>query len=450
MLLTTSPSFKKYAKLFYESQREVYGDITGYYAADPFHEGGRTEGLSFRVIAKNVLSEMLAFREDAVWVIQSWESNPKSELLKGISDVTDGRDHALILDIYGEKDPKYNKGAPGSVSYGYAEEFDGTPWVYGMINNFGGRMGLHGHMDFLKTETEKVFRTAKHIRGIGIVPEASEENPILYDYFLETVWQEQEEFHAPDLCDWVRSYQCRRYGAYSPNAYRALMLLCESVYHSEYNKIGQGAKECIANARPQVGLKKVSAWGGCDIEYDTAVLKEAERLLRADYEIFKGNEGYIYDLTAVRQQLLSNEILETYKSMSAAYTEKDIARFERESDRFLKIIDKMEAGLDNCRYFRFSEYLSKVKKYAAQTDDFSKRLYEIQARALVTTWGSYLVSERGRLHDYSNRQWSGLMQSFYKPRWEIWIANCRNELNGKPFEPDFDWFKWEWQWVCNV
>lgn len=55
-------------------------------------------------------------------------------------------------------------------------------------------------------------------------------------------------------------------------------------------------------------------------------------------------------------------------------------------------------------------------------------LYELNAKSLITTWGSYNQSETGGLHDYSNRQWSGLIGDFYKPRWELWVDERKKEL----------------------
>ena len=116
---TTSPSFVKYATMFYEAQREVYGNISNYYATDPFHEGGNIGDMSARQIAKEVLQTMLANDTNSVWVIQAWEGNPSSELLEGIADIEDGKEHALILDLYAEKLPHYNDGGSKNYSYGY-------------------------------------------------------------------------------------------------------------------------------------------------------------------------------------------------------------------------------------------------------------------------------------------------------------------------------------------
>ena len=80
-------------------------------------------------------------------------------------------------------------------------------------------------------------------------------------------------------------------------------------------------------------------------------------------------------------------------------------------------------------------------------DDFTKELYEFNAKALVTTWGSKNQAEKGGLKDYSNRQWSGLIGDFYKARWQRWITARTNELSGTDYESNIDWFEWEWEWV---
>ena len=53
------------------------------------------------------------------------------------------------------------------------------------------------------------------------------------------------------------------------------------------------------------------------------------------------------------------------------------------------------------------------------------------------------------MHDYSNRQWSGLTKDYYKPRWELWIAERTKELMGESGKnySSAQWFAMEWQWV---
>ena len=84
---------------------------------------------------------MIKFDADSVWVIQAWQGNPSTALVNGLAG---RKEHALVLDLYADKTPHWN-----DSNYSGGKEFQSTPWVYCMLNNFGGRMGLHGHMDNL-------------------------------------------------------------------------------------------------------------------------------------------------------------------------------------------------------------------------------------------------------------------------------------------------------------
>lgn len=449
MLRTTSDSFKRYAEKFYKAQKEVYGDYSFYYASDPFHEGGKAGDMSPRDISEGILNAMLKENRNAVWIIQSWLDNPSSELLEGLKNVKDGKNHALILDLYAEKTPHYNGGGSGNAAHGYEKEFNNTPWIYCMLNNFGGRLGLHGHLDNIVKDIPLVFNTSENNKGIGITPEASENNPVLYDFLFESVWQDNadDDLIEKDIDKWLNDYQIRRYGAYSEAAQGAWSILKETVYKAEFNQQGQGAPECVINARPSFEIKRASSWGNVAIGYDMQELKKALALLRKDYDILKHSEGYMYDLTTLVMQVLSNEALECQKKLAEAYNNKDIACFESLAETFLSIADKMDFAAGGNEYYLLGRWTEKAKRLAEHTDDFSKHLYEMNAKALITTWGAYNQSEKGGLHDYSNRQWSGLIKDFYKSRWQRWLDNRIKELKNEPFEDDINWFEWEWNWV---
>ena len=89
-----------------------------------------------------------------------------------------------------------------------------------------------------------------------------------------------------------------------------------------------------------------------------------------------------------------------------------------------------------------------AEKLAEDEDDFTKRIFLYNAKALVTTRGSYHSSEIGRLHDYSNRTWSGLLGGIYYDRWAKWISERKKELRGESTDP-INWFDLEWKWIWN-
>lgn len=376
MLKTTNDMFDKYAELFYECQEEVYGQTSQYYATDPFHEGGNTGGMNSADISREVLNSMLAADEDAIWIIQAWQGNPTTALLNGLDQVENGASHALVLDLYAEKTPHYDE---TGWSYGDTDEFDDTPWLFCMLNNFGGRLGLHGHLDNIANNVPKAFNETDHIAGIGITPEASVNNPVLYDFLFETIWQDDASLpmEVIDLDTWLEDYTERRYGAQSESAHDAWLILKDTVYKSSLNNRGQGAPESIVNARPALTINAASTWGNAIVGYDKALLEEAAALLLEDYELLKDSEGYMYDVANVLQQVLSNSAQEYQKKMSSAFNSGNLDKFIEYSDTFLAIIDEMEKVTSTSEYFLLGRWVEQAKALGTNADDFTKELYEI-------------------------------------------------------------------------
>ena len=64
------------------------------------------------------------------------------------------------------------------------------------------------------------FNNSRHIAGIGITPEASVNNPVLYDFLFETIWQDDasKKMEAINLDEWLVDYTTRRYGKESTSA----------------------------------------------------------------------------------------------------------------------------------------------------------------------------------------------------------------------------------------
>lgn len=439
MLKTTSDVFKKYAQNFYKAQKEVYGDVSDFYATDPFHEGGITGGLDMTDVSRIVLDEMIKADDQSVWVIQSWQGNPTNAILNGIAD---RKDNALILDLYAEKEPRWETWAGG--------EFGNTPWVYCMLNNFGGRLGLYGHIDNFVNGVPKALNQAKNMKGLGITPEASVNNPVLYDLFFETIWADDGDNVQPiDTEKWFKDYTTRRYGAESDAAYQAMEILNDTVYKPELNMKGQGAPESVVNARPALDISAASTWGNAIVDYNKEDLEKAAKLLLQDFDILKDSEGYRYDLANVLEQVLSNSAQEYQRAMTRAYQSQDLDQFKALSDKFLSLIDMVEKVTGTQEKFLVGTWIEQAKDLAKNADDFTKELYEFNARSLITTWGSINQANGGGLKDYSNRQWAGLTKDYYKPRWERWIGERIKDLEGKTGQNfnSNDWFAMEWQWV---
>ncbi len=440
MLKTDTASYLRIAVLFYESQKEVYGDISEFFATDPFHEGGKSGRLNIKNVSKYLLDGILKNRSDGVWIIQSWGENPSKQLLEGVED---RKEHTLILDLYAEKRPRWENFL--------GSEFMNSPWVFCMLNNFGGRMGLHGHLETIATEIARAANKAKHMAGIGVTPEATHSNPIIFDLFFETAWTDKEKVEPIDLEKWLHAYAERRYGSCSNNMFEALKLLNETVYNPRLNEHGEGAPESVLNARPALNVKSPSTWGNGIVAYDKKTFEDAVKLFLGEYESCKNSEGYRFDAVDLLKQLLANTAQEYQKNLARAFNERDLIGFMKWSDKFLKLGSFTDEVLSAESEFMLGSWLKKAKDLASPFDDFTRKIFEFNARAQITTWGgSRQIAEDGKLRDYSNKQWAGLTGDFYLKRWESWIKVMTQRLKGQNAkEPDYFDSEINWVWQNN-
>jgi alpha-N-acetylglucosaminidase len=72
--------------------------------------------------------------------------------------------------------------------------------------------------------------------------------------------------------------------------------------------------------------------------------------------------------------------------------------------------------------------------------------YEWNAKTQVTFWeyqqpdpnNASAVYRLSTLQDYACKQWSGLLKSYYRPRWEIFLNQTLNQLSGADPAAAFD------------
>lgn len=440
MLKTDSEVYQRLARLFYRCQKDVFGEVSHYYATDPFHEGGKSGRMKIENVGRQIMASILESDPQGVWIIQSWGENPSSKLLDGIGDK---KDHALILDLYAEKKPRWKDFL--------GREFMSTPWVYCMLNNFGGRMGLHGHLKTIANEIANAYAVADHMKGVGITPEATFSNPIIYDLFFDAIWSENGIPRHIDLNKWLRGYACRRYGSCNEKMSEALLLLNDTVYNPDLNENGEGAPESIINARPSMRVKSPSTWGNKVVAYDKKEFVHAVSLFADCYNECKDYDGYMFDLVDLLKQVISNTALESQQDMIDAYQKGDLIEFMKCSDQFISMIQFNDRLLSRRKEFLLGNWIGQAKALSRSFDEFTAHIFEFNARALITTWaGSRPAANEGGLADYSNKQWSGLTGEFYLLRWKKWIESCTDKLSGKETEP-VEWFRLEnrWTWKRN-
>ena len=309
-------------------------------------------------------------------------------------------------------------------------------------------MGLDGEIPLISKDPMEKYHQKQKMVGIGITPEALENSPVIYELFWETLWSKD----PIDYRQWVEGYARRRAGGDSESLQKAWDILVETAYATKNSYI-QGAAETVMNARPADSYAKgASTWGHMKIEYEKDKVDEALKLLAENYEQFKESEAFRYDLAEVAEQVICNVAVEYHAKMVEASKAKNIDQFTYYSNKFLTLFDLAEQVLSSTDEFMLGTWIEASRKMIVGADDWTKDLFEYNARTLITTWGGENAGADGRLKDYSNRKWAGLTSDFYKERWSIWIRNRKADIlgtarNAADQKAESNWFMWEYQWT---
>lgn len=439
------PMFVTIGKKYLEAQTALFG-TDHFYSADTFNENvpPTSDSSYLDAMSKQVYASMAEADARAVWVMQGWMFHYNASfwkpaqiqgLLKAVPD-----DHMIVLDLYSESHPVWKQTVEAQAAAGIqgGTAYYGKPWIWNMLHNFGGNISLWGRMSHAAEDPSAALHdgSAGKMVGIGLTPEGIEQNPALYHLMLENVWQDG----PVKLDEWLKGYAYARYGVVNADVQKAWSLLEASVYRGG---LGEGGNESIIVARPT--MEKTIDRVLTKLDYDPAQLVDAWGLFVKAAPALKANDGFRYDLVDVTRQVLANYASPLQQQWVAAYKAKDLAGFRKYSRAFLVLLDDMDRLLGTRKDFLLGKWIADARKNGISPAESD--LYEKNARNLVTLWGD---KESG-LREYSNRQWSGLIRGYYKPRWALYFRDLDkalatgSELDSAAFDKAVK--EQEWAWV---
>lgn len=419
-LSTSDEHFDTIADMYYNELTSLYG-TSAYYSMDPFHEGGSVAGVDLPAAGTKLMAAMKRANPDAVWVVQSWQANPRPAMI----DTLDAGS-MLILDLYSEKVPKWRRNS------GYGKH----DWAYCMLLNFGGNVGMHGRMESLVNGfyEAKGGVAGNHLTGVGATPEGIENNPVMYELLYELPWRD-ETF---DTGEWLAGYLKARYGTDTlpSDTRRGWEALRATVYNAPTDYRGEGTAESLFCARPRWGVSSASTWGSSKLFYDADSTAVAAAAMAARC----GNTNYRYDSADIQRQANADRGNVLLSRMAQARELGDTAALLALSDEFLNLILVQDSLLSQQPDMCVDTWLDAASALAG-SDPAARELYRRNAAMLVTVWGDSIAANSGGLHDYSHREWAGLLRELYYPRWKAFFDS---ELRGAP-KPDF--YRMEVEWV---
>ena len=428
ILKPNTESYRTFAKVYYKHLHEVMG-VSELYSIDPFHEGSLPSGVTNATCYPNIMAELDNYYngvstndktkffvdEQPKWMIQYWQGVPQSGAFSAMSSYGD---RFIGLDLFADNIYADNA-AKWRTNY-----YNGRPYIYCMLHNFGGRSGLHGRLETTLDGYFQAMAKGNNCQGIGATPEGTETNPILYDMLFELPWMNSK----PTADEWLEDYAHARYGTENEQTLEAMKFLKKSVWDCKVNQ--QGTSEAIILARPNWTVNSVSSWSTSAIYWDTQdVLMAADLLISAEKVIqsIEGKENYNYDVMDVIRQAMVDYAAELLPLINAARGNND--EYTRLYQLYLQLmldLDEMLSYDENFKLERWTSLARNIADEVSGTTENDRNWLEWNARTQVTVWSKGNTD----LHDYSNRCWAGLIKDFHYKRWKHFFENNGNAPSG--------------------
>lgn len=432
-LQPTDPRFNEIADLYYKEMSRLYGKAD-FYSMDPFHEGGNVAGVDLNAAGQAIWGAMKKANPKAVWVAQAWQANPRQKMIENLP-----AGDLIVLDLFAESRPQW--GDPESTWY-RKEGFGKHDWLYCMLLNYGGNVGLHGKMkhvidEFYKAKTSSFGKTMK---GVGMTMEGSENNPVMFELLCELPWRPARF----DKDEWLKNYTVARYGKADKVVQDAWLLLSNTIYNCPAKNTQQGTHESVFCGRPDYDVYQVSSWSEMEPYYKPEDIIRAAGIMLSAADRFKGNNNFEYDLIDIVRQAVAEKGRLVYPIMIDAYKAGEKELFAASSQRFLDLILLQDKLLAARPEFKVGTWIEKARNLGTTPEE--KDLYEWNARVQVTTWGNRVAADEGGLRDYAHKEWNGLLRDFYYNRWKVWIDRQKAQLNGAPVKA-IDFYAIEEPWT---
>ena len=295
------------------------------------------------------------------------------------------------------------------------EHFYGHQFIWCYLGNFGGMTCIEGdyHLNAERIAATRAEGGPRFV-GIGSTLEGFGVNEPIYQAVLDQAWSNRRpvEVYVDNIAD-------RRLGR-PDSTYRAY-------WHKIVDQVSithtSTSSSDIVCAHPN--LEGIWNWT-TEIKraYNPADLEDALAMLET---VDGASDAFCFDLVNARRQVLVDRAQPVRDRFTAAYYAGDREGMTAARDQFLSICDSLVAVLKTRPEFSLGKWISDARAWGSTPQE--KDYFERNARTIITVWGdSYYLS------DYANRDWDGLVETFYKPRWEMFFNAVLDSFDaGEPF-----------------
>ena len=412
-LSPTDSLFTQIQREYLEAQTELFG-TDHIYGMDLFNEieAPSWDPETLAKMSSSAYESLTAVDPEAKWLQMGWmfyydRDHWTPENIKAyLGAVPQGK--VIILDYYLEN----------TMVWKLTESFFGQPYILCYLGNFGGNTRLAGHFRETSDKIEETIAFGgENCIGIGTTLEGFGVNHFMFEYIFDKAWNLGQSDDQ-----WVETLASRRLGRDEATAVEAWKTLCDSVYI----RGSFSSQVPLSCARPC--LEGYWHWTAIHTErYDNDILVRTWKKL---LETPSDRDSYKFDIVNLGTQALGNHFVVLRDELTAAYRSGDIGAVISAGEKIMHMhrdIDK----LASCHpQLRLDKWIADAEAMAL--NDEEKAYYARNARTIVTTWG-----HKSNIRDYAARQWSGLVHSYYAPRWDMYInelASCLEE--GREYDQD--------------
>ncbi|KAI0711286.1 alpha-N-acetylglucosaminidase [Earliella scabrosa] len=412
------PLFITIQKSFISKQREAYGDVSHIYTLDQYNENDPFSGDTAYLanVTAGTFASLRAADPEAVWLMQGWLFFSSSdfwttERIAAYLSGAPGNDSMIILDLYSEAQPQWNR----------TSSYFGKPWVWCELHNYGHNMGLEGNLEELTTGPLTALNSpGSSMQGIGLTMEGQEGNELVYDLLLDQAWSSK----PINIRTYVDAWVARRYSVkpLPKAALDAWRLLSTTVYSNKDPNSQATIKSIYELAPALTGLTNRGGHHPTTVPYDTnaTVLPALQMLVKASeqHPMLRVVPEFSYDVVDVARQLLSNRFIDHYNALVATYNSTSSPSAIRAAGApLVDLLEDLDALLWTDEHFLLSAWIRDARKWAHGKGKKAYAAYlEYNARNQITLWGP-----DGEINDYASKAWAGLVGTYYKPRWEAFV-----------------------------
>jgi alpha-N-acetylglucosaminidase len=93
-------------------------------------------------------------------------------------------------------------------------------------------------------------------------------------------------------------------------------------------------------------------------------------------------------------------------------------------------------------FFLLGRWLSYLPAWSTNAEDRKNIAYD--AHSILTTWGDRTASTD--LHEYGNKDWAGLVSTYYAPRWKLYFDSLDKALADGTQPAAIDWYSFGDRW----